>query len=368
MPTLRLLEARAGSNNSGSGLLCCAYTPDGAFVLTGGWDGHLRLWEAGTGVEITAIQTGAKQVTACAVAPSGKHWFTGSSEGLLACWDAMSHRQLSIFLAHPRPISAIVFGADDRTVATASWDRTVIVWDSLQERRGTHLKGHKDIVAGCRFLGDGSQLLSWSNDNNLCLWKVADGRVLMTLTGHIDRVTAAAVSQDGRSAVSGSRNGGLHVWDLHKQRGMRTGKVATEVRGCFLLPDNETLAVADVRGRLTLHAQATLDEQAELVTNLPVEAADLTPAGDQMVLACTDGQVRFVALEGVEIAPLEVAVRPAQRNGSLLSTLFGRKRETHAYSCTCPACRRVFELPSAVIDKLAPCPHCRRKLRVSTEN
>src|SRR5690348_4892524 len=105
MPTLRLLEIVAGSNASAGELICCAYTPDGTFVLTGGWDGYVRLWEAGTGKSITQVQTGDKPVTACVVSPDSKRWLSASSEGLLASWDAMSHRRLAIFLAHPRPIS-----------------------------------------------------------------------------------------------------------------------------------------------------------------------------------------------------------------------------------------------------------------------
>src|ERR1041385_1729456 len=116
MPTLRLLENKSGPSFSAGELLCCTYTPDGTFVLTGGWDGNLRLWEAGTGTAVTQAQTGDKPVTSCAVSPDSKRWFSGSSEGLLASWDAMSHRRLAIFLAHPRPVSAIVFAADGTTI------------------------------------------------------------------------------------------------------------------------------------------------------------------------------------------------------------------------------------------------------------
>ena len=175
MPALRLLESRSVTGTCAGDLLCCTYTPDGIFVVTGGWDGYVRLWEAGTGMEVTSVHTGAKPVTACAVTADSKHWLTGSSEGLLADWDALSHRQLSIFLAHPRPISAIVFSADGGSLVTASWDKSAIVWKSLCERVGRPLKGHHDIVAGCRFAAGDSQLLTWSHDNTLRLWDLASG-------------------------------------------------------------------------------------------------------------------------------------------------------------------------------------------------
>jgi uncharacterized paraquat-inducible protein A len=36
------------------------------------------------------------------------------------------------------------------------------------------------------------------------------------------------------------------------------------------------------------------------------------------------------------------------------------------FYCTCPACRQEFELPTADPTHKAPCPHCRRHVRVST--
>ena len=80
MGTLRLLEATSPADRHDGEVFGCAYTPDGACVLTGGWDGNLRLWDAGTGAQMTALPVSPKPLSSCAVTPDGQHWLSGSME------------------------------------------------------------------------------------------------------------------------------------------------------------------------------------------------------------------------------------------------------------------------------------------------
>ena len=43
MATLRLLASNPNAEGHKGEAFACAYTPDGAYVLSGGWDGHLRV-------------------------------------------------------------------------------------------------------------------------------------------------------------------------------------------------------------------------------------------------------------------------------------------------------------------------------------
>lgn len=365
MPRLRLLAAGPGAACHDGEVLACACTLDGAFVLSGGWDGHLRLWEMATGNHVAAVLTGNKPVTACCVSPDGRQWLSGSMDGLLATWDASTQQQRSIFLAHTRPISAILFAADGRTRATASWDRNLTLWNGAREREGQALTGHGDIVAGCRFTPDGQTLLSWSYDGTLRLWDLAPKPSHRgTLTGHTDRVTAGAASPDLRWASSGARDGELKLWDLSREREAASSKVSAEVRACFFLLDGESLVAVDANGRLTVHALPDLAERRDLTARVPVQCAELSPSGAQIVLGCGDGRLRFVAVEGTDGAPLIVtATQTSKRSANFWQRLLGRSRVRRAYCCTCPACQQGFDLPGSLPGQPAPCPRCGRPLR-----
>ena len=101
--SLRLISGPETGKHDGE-VLACAYTPDGSFVLSAGWDGHLRLWEASSGARLTALRVGPKPVSACAVSTDGKRWLSGSMEGMVATWDAHSHQMLGLSVVHTRPV------------------------------------------------------------------------------------------------------------------------------------------------------------------------------------------------------------------------------------------------------------------------
>jgi WD40 repeat protein len=356
-----------GPDGEGHGgeVFAVAFAAEGGFVLSGGWDGHLRLWQAATGAQVTALRASPKAISACAVSPDGKQWLAGALDGLLTAWDSATHQPLASLLIHTRPISAILYSPDGRVLTTASWDRTIGVWNRVCERDGRLLAGHDDIVAGCRFTPDGAHLFSWSHDRTARVWDLARGQVRGTLGGHADRVTAGAVSPDGLWAATGARDRVLTLWDLRAERPAATATLGGEARACFFLPDGDSLVSIDQAGRVVLHAVPGLGESQELLTRRAVQCAELAPDGKTMALGCGDGRVAFLAVDGLEAGPVFVTPREAARPApGKWRRLFGGRSPAPAYACTCPSCRHAFELPGAALGQPSACPACRRALRV----
>ena len=364
MGSLRLLESAPAEKHNGE-VYCAVYAPDGAFVLSGGWDGALRLWDAATGDSPLALTASPKPLSCCACTPDGQQWLSGTMEGLLSLWDGVSHSLLTSFMAHTRPISALRYSPDGQTLATASWDRQVVVRKVGKEREGKTLGTHADIVAGCTFTSDGKQLVSWSYDHTIKIWDLALGRDVGTLEAHTDRVVCAALSPDGRFLLSGGRDATVRLWDLEQMSELATVNLGAEVRACFYLLDGESAVVADAAGRLFLMSVPSFQVQAQVKTPFKAMCGDLAPSGEQLVLGAEDGAVHFVALEGFEASSLMVtATTNLKQSGGLLDRFFGSNRVMKTYSFTCPACRQSGEvqaLPNAPL----PCSRCRRPLRVN---
>lgn len=364
MGTLRLLESTSPQKHSGE-VYSCTFTPDGAFVLSGGWDGALRLWDAASGESRLALPASPKPLSSCACSPDGQQWLSGSMEGLLSIWDGVSQAVLMSFVAHTRPISSINFAPDGQSFATTSWDRQVSVRKIGKEREARVLGTHDDIVSGCQYTVDGKQLISWSYDTKLKLWDLSLGRDVATFEAHTDRVTCATLSPDGRFLLSGGRDATLRLWDLEQMTELATVNLGSEVRACFLLLDGESVVVADGAGRLFLMTVPAFQVQAQLRVPFKPMCGSLSPAGDYLALGGEDGVVYFVALDGFEEASLVVTAVPSMKKANgLLDRFFGSTRLTRTYSYTCPACRHGIEalaLPAGPV----PCPRCHRALRVS---
>jgi WD40 repeat protein len=345
-------------------VFCCAYTPDGSAVLSAGWDGELRFWNVATGDTIGSLKVSAKPLSACGFTPDGKYWLSGSMEGFLGMWNAETRECLLNFVAHTRPISSIRYAPDGKQLVTTSWDRQISLRKVGKEREGKALSGHGDIVAGCRFTPDGKQLLSWSYDGSVRLWEVEGSRELQVLGEHEDRVTAAALAPDGLWAASSSRDGTVKLWDLREGVEVGAAKLTSEVRSLFFMLDGQSILTVDANGWLALLAVPSFEMSMDLQTGLRPMCADQAPSGEQFVLGCEDGSLRFVAAEGYEHAPLFVsASQTVEETTTFFDKLIGKTRMTKNYHYTCPICRHAAQVLT-IPTKPIVCPMCARQLRV----
>jgi WD40 repeat protein len=362
VPKLRLQETGTDPDAQGGEIFHCAFSHDSQSALTGSWDGKLRIWDVGSGQLVSSILVGPKPLSACAASPDGKLWLAGSMEGILSCWDAASQKLTLTIVPHTRPVSTITFGVDGQTVATASWDKKLTLRTLGKLAEGKTLVGHDDIVAGCRFLPEMTHLLSWSHDGTLALWDVASGQRTSHLKGHHDRVNCAAVSLDGRSIVSASRDRELTLWDWTTQQAVRSVTTEGEVRALFFLGDGKSVVAVDQEGWLTLFTTPELEAQEEVETGLKVQCGELSPCGTRIALGCEDGRIGFVAVDGVERAPIPVLAKKMTKE---VKRFLRKNQVQNALSCTCPACHHSFELPGSLPGIPAPCPHCQQALRFS---
>jgi WD40 repeat protein len=361
--TLRLVDGIQGEKHNGE-VFACAYSPDGGFVLSAGWDGHLRLWEVSSAMHLSSLRAGPKPLSACTFTPDGKNWVAGSMEGALTAWDGHSHQLLAQTVPHTRPISCIRFSPDGKWIASTSWDRHVSLRCPSHDRDSRVFSAHEDIVNGCRFSPDGTLLLSWSHDRSLRLWDLQTNREAAVWLEHKDRVTAGDISPDGALAASGSRDGELILWDIEARAKLNESQAGAELRGCFFLLDGSSLVTLDATGLIAIYAVPELQLQTQLMVGSPIQCAALAPSGQQLAIGGEDGLVRFVAIEGYEDRPLVVtATERTRKTASRMQQFFGRSTLTNVYSFSCPACHKPIEILDRLPTAPAPCPHCRRSLR-----
>jgi WD40 repeat protein len=365
--TLRLQTTDGATEGHSGEVFACAYSPDGGTVLSGGWDGYLRAWDAVCGQPLAAVPAAAKPLSACAVSPDGLSWLSGSMEGMLTAWDPATRAPVWTFMAHTRPVSAIRYAPDGQHMATASWDRQVAIRKLSREREPRILANHVDIVSGCCFAEGGRQLLSWSYDGSVRLWNVATGKQAAVLGDHGTRVTAGDVSADGRWAVTGGLDGGLKLWSLAEKGESGGAVLSSEVRGLFFLPDSSSFLAADADGLLTLLTLPGFEVQDQLTLGARTQCAALAPVADQLAVGGEDGRVRFVAVGGFEETALPVtALQGVRQTSTGFDRLFGRTRQLPTYRFTCPACREQTECVGPAPAGDFPCPACNRRLRVTS--
>jgi len=70
-----------------------AFSPDSRTVVSGSWDGDLKLWDPASGREIRTLSGHTSGIVRVAFSPDGKHIFSGAWDGTIRVWDAATGEQ-----------------------------------------------------------------------------------------------------------------------------------------------------------------------------------------------------------------------------------------------------------------------------------
>ncbi len=198
-----------------------AFSPDGLYILSGSWDlNGFKLWEVSTGKELRTFRGhygGA--VLSVAFSPDGRYALSGSYDNTMKIWDISTGKELKTFEGKVISISSVAFSPDGQYVMSGSWENhltpwDVSIWDIDTGKKLRTFRGHEGPVTSVAFSPDGRYALSGSYDNTMKIWDIVTGKELKTFKGHKEKVWSVAFSPDGRYALSGSSDKTMKIWDI----------------------------------------------------------------------------------------------------------------------------------------------------------
>ncbi|KAG8704869.1 hypothetical protein FRC09_003279 [Ceratobasidium sp. 395] len=205
-----------------------AYSPDGAYLVSGSEDNTLRIWDVRSGQPIGQPLTDicANWVCSVAYSPDGLHIASGSS-GTVSIWNAKTGQAvgqpLQGYTDRLGWVDSVVYSPDGTHIASRS-DAVVCIWDirtgqQVNQPLQIYTTGRLSTLA---YSPNGAYLVSGSHDNNtIQIWNPDTGDAVgQLLGGHAKSVSSIACSPDGVHILSGSSwDKTIRLWNA------RTGQV-----------------------------------------------------------------------------------------------------------------------------------------------
>ena len=146
---------------------------------------------------------------------------TGSWDGSVRIWDATTGKVKAILKGNASRIWDMAISPDDMSLATAGQDDTVRVWDLASDRESLVLRGHSAPVESVAYSPDGRLLISAAGcpfpsgtcDTAARIWNASTGQLVGTVGNHIEGLSVAMFSPDGRMVPTAGPSGLLELWD-----------------------------------------------------------------------------------------------------------------------------------------------------------
>lgn len=177
----------------------------------------------------TSYQGHVDKILCVAASQDGKYVVTGGKDRKIIVWDAITLKCLRVFTQHRDSVTGLVFRRGSNQLYSSSKDRTIKIWSLDELAYVETLFGHQDEVLDISSLAQERCVSVGARDRTARLWKVAEETQLVfrgggetklhsdkpkSSEGSIDRVAMI----DEEMFVTGSDNGSISLWALHKKK------------------------------------------------------------------------------------------------------------------------------------------------------
>ena len=276
------------SFDQGSFVRSAAFSPHGAYLVTGGKDATAKIWDARTGRLLSTLVGHSQDVVAIAFSPNGLTVATGSTDGTARTWSVPDGAFKSSFSGHTNAVTSVAFSPDSLELLTASSDRTARVWKNTKTPQVVALlAGHTDAVTEAVWSPNGRRVLTASRDGTARLWEPGQP-TLDVLARYPGPVVSAGYVLDGTIAVAGPKESFRLIDDATgKTQHLEDFRAATTA--LWTGPSEAVVAHGNSVSSLILPALGSLAAARQRV---PVTSVALSPGGAYLVTGGTDGVVR----------------------------------------------------------------------------
>jgi len=184
------------------------------FVVSGGEEGELRIWEIKNKEMVCHLKEHQARVNEVRLFPNDAYAISVSRDRCLLTWDLRAEKRLTHHREKHGGINSLAVAANQTSVITAGQERTLTFWD-LKEKDPLRIIPLDEEVKSVAISPDDRYLATAGTGQVVKIWDLNAGSVVSTGTGHSRTVQKVAFSPDGKQLVSVGLDHSVLVWNFY---------------------------------------------------------------------------------------------------------------------------------------------------------
>jgi WD40 repeat protein len=210
--SFQLVQTYDGHRREVSSLV---FNGNGTWLVSGGFDGLIIVWEVGTGSEVKKLTHAPdSSIVAIATTPEVPFYAIGFMNGSIGIYNEEFAEPMMTFVAHSQVLMGLAVSRYDDTVVTVSEDRSVKVWQMRATATCKHtFEEHTDYALSVAMSPKEAVMITGSKDKTLKVWQYKSGKLICTILGHGNTIFEIDHHGSERAFVSCCGDGVVCVWD-----------------------------------------------------------------------------------------------------------------------------------------------------------
>ena len=293
-------------------------TPDGCFAAVAkestlsnvaAYDSTASVfsWQENTALR-SSNPSHESSVRAVALSSDGAYAVSGDYNGKVVMWDAQTGRGIWDVI-HNRAVSSLTLAHGGDTLVSATRDGTVLVTDTIRQVRRRELAQHVDVVSSCEIDVTGFRVFTSSWDGVLCEWDLRQRDPIFKRTPYNRRsILDASVDFNWRTYLTVGPDNSAALLDARMRDRLYDVNISgCALRGCAIAKNGSRCAVSGQRGSVYVWPISSKSAITPLLGHdqkTRVNSVHLNGDGTRLVSGGNDNSVFFWELERV---PQELA-------------------------------------------------------------
>jgi WD40 repeat protein len=185
------------------------FSPNGLYFFLSDLNKETQMLERDSRQQFRTLTGHTDVVSSMSFSREGQTIVTGSWDGMVKVWDMKTGMLLQKMTAHTGQVNAVTIDHKKNTIISGAADNLILVWDPVNNKMVMELKGHAAPITSLIASYDGTRLYSLSEDGMFKVWDLLSGKEIYSRT-QISReewlVTTPSGMFDGSSKAQGLVN------------------------------------------------------------------------------------------------------------------------------------------------------------------